>query len=130
MNPCEKHQQNLMNILKWGWREAGDEQSVEGPSRRHGTRQRWRARRTDAVQAQGIQELGPLQLGSQGRHVQLWGCIRWRWGPRDQSLRPRSWEEAVDKVQLGPSEKVHEGILQGKRGEEEPSSEPTELKGR
>lgn len=68
---------------------------------------------TNTVQAQSIQQLGPLQLCPQGHHIQLWGCIWWRWGPRDRPFLAHPWQEAVDKVQLGPSEEVGEGILEG-----------------
>lgn len=64
------------------------------------------------MEAQGIQELGPLQLCPQGHHIQLWGCIWRRWGPRDRPFLAHSGQEAVDKVQLGPSEEVGEGILE------------------
>lgn len=67
------------------------------------------------MEAQGIQELRPLQLGLQGWHVQPQGCIRRRGGPRNWPLRPPSREKAVDEVQLGPSEKVHERVLPGKQ---------------
>lgn len=70
------------------------------------------------MEAQGVQELGPLQLGSQGRHVQPQACVGWHRGPRDRPLhplRPHSREEAVDKVQLGPSEQVCERVLPGKQ---------------
>lgn len=73
--------------------------------------------RTNTVQAQGIQELGPLQLCPQGHHIQLWGCIWRRWGPRDWPFPAHPWEKAVDKVQLGPAEEVGEGILEGSRGQ-------------
>lgn len=83
--------------------------------RQHSTRHTVAAEvgRTDAVQAQGIQELCPLQLDSQRRHVQPWGCIR-RWGGH-WPLCPWSWDEAVDKVQPGPSKQVGERILPGKQ---------------
>lgn len=69
------------------------------------------------MEAQGIQELGPLQLCPQGHHIQLRGCVRRSRGPRDRPFPAHPWEEAVDKVQLGPSEKVGEGILEGSRGQ-------------
>jgi len=131
------------------WAKRGRAEPPAGPHGQAGpARHTAAAQRTDAVEAQGVQELGALQLGSQGRHVQ--GCVGQRRGLR---VRPRSREQAVDEVQLGASEQVHERVLPGKqrsagteRGEgaargtppvlppphdwagEEPSSAPSKLK--
>lgn len=62
--------------------------------------------RTGAAEAQGVQELGAPQLGSQGRHVQ---------GRRVPPLHCCSRDKAVDEVQLGPPQQAGERVLGDKQ---------------
>lgn len=62
--------------------------------------------RTGAAEAQGVQELGAPQLGSQGRHVQ---------GQRVPPVRCRSRDKAVDEVQLGAPQQAGERVLGDKQ---------------
>lgn len=62
--------------------------------------------RTSAAQAQGIQELGAPQLGSQGRHIQQqWICL----------LHRCPWNQGVHKVQLGAPQQASESVLGERR---------------
>lgn len=74
----------------------------DGVSHPHGAGQG----RTGAAEAQGVQELGAPQLGSQGRHVQ---------GQRVPPIRCRSRDKAVDEVQLGAPQQAGERVLGDKQ---------------
>lgn len=63
---------------------------------------------TNAVQAQGIQELAAPQLGSQGRHIQQRRVCLLHRCPRNQG---------VHKVQLGAPQEAGESVLGERRGQ-------------